>query len=100
MTDNEMPRLCLDPFGEALLQKENPPEASKSPQNTVYFYCPVYQGRPSYCSCLHFLDAHAAGRDVLRPECQKAVATNNCLAIKMRAAEQAAGRGCPVDLRL
>lgn len=92
LTDDEIAKLCLDDAGRRLILKEHPPVASMSPQNTVYFPCEVYQGRPSYAACLNFLDVHAKGRDVLRPECQQAVARNTCPATNMRAREAKAGR--------
>lgn len=92
LTDDELTKLCLDEAGMRLVLKEYPPAASMSPQNTVYFPCDVYQGRPSYAACLNFLDVHAAGRDVLRPECQQAVARGICPATNMRKREAKAGR--------
>lgn len=92
LTDDEIAKLCLDDAGRRVLLREHPLDASMSPQNTVYFHCDVYQGRPSYAGCLHFLEAHRAGRDVLRPECQQAVARGTCPAVQMRKRETKAGK--------
>ncbi len=92
LTDDEIAKLCQDPFGEALLLKEYPVELSRSPQNTIYHYCDVYQGRSSYAACLHFLDANIEGRGYLRPDCEVAVKKGICPAVKMRKRELQAGR--------
>lgn len=83
----------LDPIGIKLIQEEYPVDASRGGCNTIYHHCDVYQGRPSYASCLTVMDQAFEGKyEELRPECHKAVKAGTCPALAMRKAELKAGR--------
>ena len=91
MIDNAGIKLCQ--IGIKLIAEENSLDASRSGNNTVYHHCDIYQGRPSYASCLHVMDHAAEGKhEDLRPECHKAYREGTCPAMKMRRAELKAGR--------
>lgn len=84
-------KLC--PIGIKLIAEEHPIAASRSGNNTVFHHCDIYQGRPSYASCLHVMDHAAAGINAeLRPECHAAIAKGTCPAQAMRKEELKAGR--------
>lgn len=74
-------------IGRELIQKENPLDASKSGQNTVFHYCEVSEQRESYAACLWYLEAHARGDGQLRPDCEVAVNNKTCPARRMRMLE-------------
>lgn len=83
----------LDAISLKLIQDEYPLDASRGGCNTVFHHCDVYQGRPSYASCLTVMDQAMEGKNFdLRPECHKAVANKTCPAMKLRKAELQAGR--------
>lgn len=78
-----------------LIQEDNPLEMSLGGRNTVYHPCEVYQGRPSYASCLTVINKIRAGNELiktLRPECVTAVENGTCKAMGMRKEEELAGR--------
>lgn len=91
LTDRQI-ELKLCPIGFELVQKENPVDASRSPQNTVFHYCDPLGIRASYCGCLHTMDAVADGRGYLRPDCQTAIENRTCNARVLRLEELKAGR--------
>ncbi|WPH68509.1 hypothetical protein [Stenotrophomonas phage BUCTxx99] len=83
----------LDAISLKLIQDEYPLDASRGGCNTVFHHCEIYQGRPSYASCLTVIDQAMEGKNFdLRPECHKAVADRTCPALAMRKAELQAGR--------
>lgn len=90
LIDKAKIKLC--PIGIKLIEEENPVSASRSGKNTVYHHCEVYQGRPSYASCLMVMDMVAEGTAHLRPDCELAIKSGNCPAVAMRKAELRAGR--------
>lgn len=82
----------LDAIGARMIMEEHPIEASRSGQNTVFHHCDVYQGRPSYASCLMIMDMTFEGTNKYRPECVTAIEKGNCPAVEMRKAELRAGK--------
>lgn len=79
-------------IGAVLIAEENPVSASRGGRNTVFHHCDIYQGRPSYASCLAIMDKTFEGTNEYRPECAEAIHNGTCPALAMRRAELQAGR--------
>lgn len=90
LIDNANIRLCK--IGAVMVTEDHPVAASRSGKNTVYHHCEIYQGRPSYASCLMVMDQTFEGVNHLRPDCQIAIEAGTCPALAMRRAELKAGK--------
>lgn len=91
LIDKAAIKLC--PISIKLIQEEYPVDASRGGCNVIYHGCDIYQGRPSYASCLTVMDHAFEGKyEELRPECHRAVKAGTCPALAMRKAELKAGR--------
>lgn len=91
LIDQAAIKLC--PIGIELIAEPNDLSMSRSGFNTVFHHCDIYQGRPSYASCLHVIELTMEKGDdfTLRPDCSKAIRERNCPAVKMRMEELKAG---------
>lgn len=84
VTERKPTQECLD--------KEIPIKLSMAGYNAYYHHCELYHGRSSYAVCQHTIDAVLEQRVTLRSECQNAIESGLCPAMKMRKEEAAAGR--------
>jgi len=73
-------------------QPAYPPEQSMGGINTYNFACRTVGFNPGYCVCLNKIAAFERDGDLTSyVECGKAIRNKECVALKMRAEERAAG---------